>query len=58
MNYIKVGTISKPLIKRGTESKPDSDFVTERFAQGMCSGKFPDGMKITISSFASIRESP
>lgn len=54
MNYIKVGTISKPLgLKGELKVNSDSDFVTERFAQGnVLFGKFPDGMKkITISSF-------
>ena len=61
MNYIKVGTISKPLgLKGELKVNSDSDFVTERFAQGnVLFGKFPDGMKkITISSFRLHQESP
>ena len=54
MNYIKVGTISKPLgLKGELKVATDSDFVTERFAKGnVLFGNFPSGMKkITISSF-------
>ena len=54
MNYIKVGTFSKPLgLKGELKVATDSDFVTERFAKGnVLFGNFPSGMKkITISSF-------
>ena len=45
MNYIKVGTISKPLgLKGELKVATDSDFVTERFAKGnVLFGNFPVG---------------
>lgn len=54
MNYLKVGTISKPFGLRGeVKIITDSDFVEERFAKGSkLYGKFKDGMRlIEISSF-------